>query len=90
MKLKGTITKKEHHVIEVDKEELYKEILRKYSKLIKGVNLVDDYIDNKGMLMVYDGDNHHNGASEYIDKGKASNEVMDAFKFKEQLSKALD
>jgi hypothetical protein len=90
MKVNGTITTVRDEVVEIDRKELLKTLLRKYSKeFVSDLDLENDYIDSHNIVQKYDGDNHHNGNPEYLTVREASKADFDAFKFKRALVRIL-
>lgn len=93
MKLPGEVITKERVSVEIDKKALYRELTRQYTKKFlepRSLDLEYDYIDSKtSKVMRYDGDNYHNGNPEYIEGRLATFSDVEAFRFKEVLSKIL-
>lgn len=91
MKLPGTITTSRKETVEVDKDALYRELLRRFKKEFKSdLYLAEDYLDERTCkVMKYAGDNHHNGNPEYDELREATYEDVEAFKFKEVLNRIL-
>lgn len=91
MKLPGTITTSRKETVEVDKDALYRELLRRFKKEFESdLYLAEDYLDERtGKVMKYDGDNHHNGNPEYVELRDITEKDRDAFKFKTILSRIL-